>query len=154
MNHVSIRCGDQWAEAIRSSRPIQLVDDINGLRAITQHDVALVVWQRSLLNQVSKWIAELSYEQLPHTRLLVRPQDLVNALTEHVISCGMPACKSLDLLVEDIDALVKAFADLTGSDNVDVRLERVNHDACRKFHRDHVETRLVTTYMGPGTQWV
>ena len=119
-----------------ASRPIQLVDDINGLRAITQHDVALVVWQRSLPNQVSKWIAELSYEQLPHTRLLVRPQDLVNALTEHVISCGMPACKSLDLLVEDIDALVKAFADLTGSDNVDVRLERVNHDACRKFHRD------------------
>ena len=137
-----------------ASRPILLVDDINGLRAITQHDVALVVWQRSLLNQVSKWIAELSYEQLPHTRLLFRPQDLVNALTEHVISCGMPACKSLDHLVEDIDALVKAFADLTGSDNVDVRLERVNHDACRKFHRDHVETRLVTTYMGPGTQWV
>ena len=40
------------------------------------------------------------------------------------------------------------------SDLVDVRLERVSHDSCWKFHRDFVEARLLTTYRGPGTEWV
>ena len=37
---------------------------------------------------------------------------------------------------------------------VDIRLETIRHDACWKFHRDHVPARLLTTYRGPGTEWV
>lgn len=29
----------------------------------------------------------------------------------------------------------------------------IDHDACWRFHRDHVGLRLNTTYRGPGTQW-
>ena len=37
---------------------------------------------------------------------------------------------------------------------VDVRLERISHDSCWKFHRDCVEARLLTTYCGSATEWV
>jgi len=30
----------------------------------------------------------------------------------------------------------------------------VSDDQCRKFHVDAVRLRLVTTYVGPGTEWV
>ena len=59
-----------------------------------------------------------------------------------------------DLLVADINGLVFGFADITQSDEVDVRLEPVSGDACWKFHRDNVKTRLVTTYRGLTTEWV
>ena len=59
-----------------------------------------------------------------------------------------------DLLLGDVDDLVSAFARITRTDLVDVRLRLVSHDACWKFHRDCVEARLLTTYRGPATEWV
>jgi hypothetical protein len=59
-----------------------------------------------------------------------------------------------DALAADIIDLGRRFADLFGLEAVDLRLEALAHDACWKFHRDHVPARLVTTYGGPGTEWV
>ena len=66
----------------------------------------------------------------------------------------MPRGDMRDLLADDIDGLVAAFAHIARERLVDVRLERIEHDACWKFHRDSVETRLLTTYLGPATEWV
>ncbi|GAB5471891.1 MAG: hypothetical protein Kilf2KO_49210 [Rhodospirillales bacterium] len=66
----------------------------------------------------------------------------------------MPAGPMRDLLVEDIAALADAFARITRSDLIDLRLEGIAHDACWKFHRDCVEARLLTTYHGSATEWV
>lgn len=54
-------------------------------------------------------------------------------------------------LAADIDELVRRFATLTGKPAVRLRLEAVDGDACRKFHADYTDLRLVTTYAGPGT---
>ena len=59
-----------------------------------------------------------------------------------------------DHLVSDINDLVIGFSDITRSENVDVRLQRISGDACWKFHRDNVKTRLIATYRGPTTEWV
>ena len=34
-----------------------------------------------------------------------------------------------------------------------MRTETVTNDACRKFHADNVHARLITTYIGPGTEY-
>ena len=54
-------------------------------------------------------------------------------------------------LAADIDALVRRFAALTQAPTVRLRLEVVEGDACRRFHADYTDVRLVTTYAGPGT---
>ena len=35
-----------------------------------------------------------------------------------------------------------------------MRLAIVTTDSCRKFHADYVKARLITTYVGTGTQWI
>ncbi len=35
-----------------------------------------------------------------------------------------------------------------------LRIERVTDDACRRFHQDRTDLRIITTYAGRGTQWV
>jgi len=57
-------------------------------------------------------------------------------------------------LVADIVDLSRRFAALMEIDDVTIRLEAISGNACWKFHSDYVRARLLTTYVGPGTEWV
>lgn len=133
---------------------VRAVDRLDGLATINDPATELAVWQRSLPSCFRDWVDRLDAVTLPHIRILVQPGDLRCALVPLLDACGLVPCDMRDLLVDDIDDLVTAFSDITRSAWVDVRLERVEHDACWKFHRDTVEARLVTTYRGPTTEWV
>lgn len=50
--------------------------------------------------------------------------------------------------------LARLFAWATGARDVHVHVETLERDACRFFHVDSVRCRLITTYAGPGTQWL
>jgi hypothetical protein len=58
-----------------------------------------------------------------------------------------------DDLAIDIERLSTRFAALMGVPAVRLRLERIETDACRKWHLDYTDLRLVVTYCGPGTQF-
>lgn len=57
-------------------------------------------------------------------------------------------------LREDIRDLATRFAALMGVPAVRIRLEAINTNACRKVHADYTDLRLITTYWGPGTEYV
>ena len=145
-------------EAVRtpatSGAGIATCDALEGLAAINEPDMALVIWRRALPSCLQTWLDQVDASSLPGLRVLVRPSDLRRAVEPHLDEIGMPPGDMRDLLVGDVDDLVSAFAGIARSDLVDVRLERVSHDSCWKFHRDFVEARLLTTYRGPGTEWV
>ena len=133
---------------------IEMCDAEEGLAAINKPGMELVIWRRTLPLCLRTWLDRVDASCLPHLRVLVQPGDLRRAVEPYLDEFGMPPGDMRDLLVGDVDDLVSAFAGITRSDLVDVRLERVSHDACWKFHRDCVEARLLTTYRGPGTEWV
>ncbi len=129
-------------------------DAAEGLAAIGNPGMEFVIWRRALPRRLQTWLERMDASCLPDLRVLVRPGDLRGAVEPHLDDCGMPPGDLRDLLLGDLDDLVSAFARIIQSDLVDVRLERVSHDACWKFHRDYVEARLLTTYRGPATEWV
>jgi hypothetical protein len=57
-------------------------------------------------------------------------------------------------LRRDIEQLAGRFSALMGCDTIRLRLEGVVSDACRKIHGDYTDVRLITTYAGPGTQYI
>ena len=124
------------------------------LGLIKELDTELVIWERSLPTGLREWIEQTEIISLPDLRILVRPSELLGALDPLLDECGLKAGNMRNGLVADINDLVIEFSNITRSDYVDVRLECVSHDACWKFHRDSVEIRLLTTYWGPGTEWV
>lgn len=133
---------------------IAVCESIAGLAGIARSEAELVIWRRRQPAGLQNWLGRLDITQLPDLRLLVAPRDLRRALTPLLDDHGMPPGPPRDLLVQDIDALVAAFAAIVRSDTVDVRLERIAHDGCWRFHRDCVAARLLTTYRGPATEWV
>jgi len=125
-----------------------------GLAKIKEPGKELVIWKRTLPLAVARWIDQLDTTHFPDLRILVRPKDLKTAIEPHLDDCGIPAGPMRAALLSDIYDLVNVYADITECDLVDVRLESVRNDACWKYHRDSVDTRLLTTYHGPTTEWV
>jgi len=57
-------------------------------------------------------------------------------------------------LADDIYRWVELVAEITGAESVGIRLMKHSQAMCPKLHVDNVSLRLVTTYQGPGTQFV
>lgn len=124
------------------------------LAEIRETQTALVIWQRALSSPLRRWIEGLAPEALPHFRIRVSTSDIRAALEHELENAGHSASAMRDAFIEDVAALAVTYAEITGSDQVDLRLERIEHDACWKFHRDMVKARLLTTYRGVSTEWV
>lgn len=54
----------------------------------------------------------------------------------------------------DVIALATRFATLMGVDAVRVRIEALTSDACTRLRADYTDMRLISTYAGPGTDYV
>ncbi len=76
-------------------------------------------------------------------RLAIAPADAGHALAAE----GLPPA-----LAEDAAGLARRFARLMEVATIRLRLERIADDACRRFHADYTDVRLVTSYAGPGTE--
>ncbi len=59
----------------------------------------------------------------------------------------------LPALAADIEQLAKGFLDHFGVRQVQLRFGVFNTQSCPKFHCDNVKLRLITTYVGLGTQY-
>jgi hypothetical protein len=133
---------------------IRTCGSISGLAAIGAPSTELVIWKRALPSQLRDWLNQIPVPVLPDLRLLIKPGELRPALEPLLDQCGMQAGDMRELLITDIAKLIQVFSRITAKARVDVRLERVDDDACWKFHRDSVDARLLTTYRGPTTEWV
>lgn len=67
---------------------------------------------------------------------------------------GFPAIAARDDLANDIAEMAELYCSIIKDTAVDVRIEFVTTDSCRKWHADYVTARLITTYVGTGTQWL
>jgi len=123
------------------------------LHRIAEPDVALAIWHRPQATGLAAWLDSLPAERLPEGHF-TGPAACVPArlaaLCDLVELADSPERRAL---IDDIAGLARRFAARIGSPDVDLRLEAIAHDACWRFHRDHVGDRLNATYRGPGTQW-
>lgn len=126
------------------------------LASIHEPGVELALWQRAdgATAPWRGWLDTLSVHALPACRLRLAPEDARAALQLSCDASGTPAGPAREAFVADVVALVDRFAAVSGGRRVQLRLDVVHDDACRRWHRDCVPARLVCTYRGPATQWV
>ena len=131
----------------------QVVSGPDGLAAIHQPGTAAAFWERTPLDRFQTWIDALPPEQLPRARIILRPEAVCDALIEVTRFCGTPECPERNMLIEDASALAAIFADVMDCAYLQLRLDAIQTNACRKFHVDAVTARLICTYRGTGTQY-
>lgn len=124
------------------------------LSRVLEPTTTLAIWERQPPRALLDGMARLYPAHLPQGRVLVLLPDVPTALTAMLSGTPIGAAPLGAALHADILSLVTEFAVIAGTDVVDIRLDRLAHDACWKFHRDHVHLRLLATYRGPATQIV
>ena len=120
------------------------------LDAIAQPTVSIAVYRRPLpemmLGELSCWAREHdpSYDEV------VQPEawDVASAMAQ------LTHAGARSWLEADVTQLLARFVALAETPRVRIALRAVQTDACRKFHVDFVHMRLITTYVGPGTEWL
>lgn len=110
----------------------------------------LAIWQRAPLPGIEAILVASSKE----IRFLATLVELPARLDEAMDVAGFPQAAPRGEFMADVAALATRYAALCKLAQVEVRLEIVTGDACRKWHADYVTARLITTYHGRGTQWI
>jgi hypothetical protein len=119
------------------------------LGEITERHVNLVVWQRHAPAGVKRALAAWAHSCTHNFEGMIHCEkrdvrSVVGALPEPL---G-------ERMARDIHSLLRTFTRITGAVNVRVTFGVVHTDRCRKFHADYVRYRLITTYLGQGTEWL
>lgn len=140
--------------------PAQSRSDLSVLRASFWSEIEhllcvredAVLWQRELPKTVQDWLNRIPETHLPSARIRLVPAEIGACVAKVFRDAGHTENPALSWFCRDAERLAIQFAELNGVSIVRLRIEAVFDDACRKFHVDHVTTRLICTYRGPGTQ--
>lgn len=127
-----------------------IAGDGEALEAIRDPDISIAIWERP----APAAVADLLGYPFSDLRLASPLGLLPDALQRAIDAAGYPQHGARLLLEADIVALARRFACIMQVDAIDIRLDRITGNACRKFHADYVTARLITTYVGRGTQWL
>ena len=120
------------------------------LADILQADCNLAIWEREALSGMEEFFPVEARD----IRMTCALDSLPAMLDSELDDVGFPGGNLRQSLVEDVSNLARRFAALLKLESVELRLEIVTGDACRKWHADYVSARLITTYHGCGTQWI
>jgi len=138
------------ANAFQKQRTVSRAEQPQILTDIYQDMANMVIWQRKLspaLIEAGNGLL-LSGKSLKIVKA-VTPQSALFDIHQEL--GGLDCVKDLS---ENIAQLVDMFCCLFDLKRAGLRLTTLEHAMCPRFHVDKVPCRLVTTYMGNGTQWL
>ena len=124
-----------------------------GLDAILAPSISMAVWERRLDQDLADAVRAALAGGFALLRLTSACEGMAALLPEKLIDAGIDA-RAATAIAADIEQLGRRFAGIMNRDPIDIRLERVRDNACRKFHADYVTARLITTYHGRATEWL
>jgi hypothetical protein len=123
----------------------------DALHAIRDPDCNLAIWQRAPLADFSPLVTGTPND----IRFVSDVAGLPGRLAQELRQNGYAPEPALHhALIEDAANLASVFCAAMQLATVELRLEVVRTDSCRKFHADYVTARLITTYVGEGTDWL
>lgn len=128
----------------------QRAPDAAILHEIRREDCNLAIWERPSLPNFAPLVAGNPRDIRFETALAQVPEGLRHELAQN----GFGAAALWPALIADAAILAQHFCAVLALARLELRLEVVTSDSCRKFHADYVRARLITTYAGPGTDWV
>ncbi|HTO60966.1 MAG TPA: DUF1826 domain-containing protein [Bradyrhizobium sp.] len=133
---------------------IVVADRPNILAEIRKPGIGLAIWDRSIDPVLHRWLDQRPAGKLPSGRILAALPDLEAAMATLFPDSKAAADSAWLGLAADIRELTLWYSLIAETPVIDIRLEEITHDACWRYHRDNVRLRLVTTYLGPGTEIV
>lgn len=132
---------------------VGVADDPAGLRAFLQPGCAAAIWRRNMPKDVLSWLETVPEDALPNGRVILPTGAIAETFGHLCDMSGLPDGDQRAWLEADIAEMAQMFADLMQAQYLRLRLDKIQTNACRRFHIDAITARLVCTYRGTGTQY-
>ncbi len=130
-------------------------EEIDVLGEALRDEVNLAVWQRRLPDHLSGFASTLLAQGEPLAQSL--SIDLSDADAEPALPgllAGYSDIPGQAAFLADVAWLIRAYACLLDARSIGLRLRALDGAMCPRFHVDRVPLRLITSYAGPGSQWL
>jgi hypothetical protein len=138
------------APAVKAASSHRTSSRASVFHELSRSDVKLAIWQRRLPSAVKS--ALVAWVTPERTALDVHFQreipDVSNALAD------LQDDFSREWLTNDVQRVAANLLECSPARRHRLTLSAVFTNQCRKFHVDRCPLRLITTYTGPGTEWV
>ncbi|MDX2421294.1 MAG: DUF1826 domain-containing protein [Amphritea sp.] len=121
------------------------------LTDIYQQPINIVVLQRTLAEEVSDYYCQKLVDSKPNFNLrsVITPEKAGLSLKS-----SLPDMEGQSVFIDDLVLLLEMYACLFELDEVGVRLQVLDRAMCPRFHTDKLGCRLVSTFLGQGTEWL
>ena len=135
---------------INTKKHYSISNDISKISNIFNREINISIWKRNLNSNIlhASEIVLIKNSDLQFSEL-VNKNFSIDFLVDKI-----GADKKLIPFYEDIQYLTKLFCELFDIRDAWLRIDAIDKPMCPRFHADHLKCRLVTTYYGPGTQWL
>lgn len=120
------------------------------LKEVLDVDCNLAIWERTPIADAASLLNGAIEDVRFNTELVKLEQRLASNLS----SAGYDDGPARSVLIADITELAELYCSIMNLKELSVRIEVVTTDSCRKWHSDYVKARLISTYVGPATQWL
>ena len=123
------------------------------LGTILLPSITMSIWERHLDPAMDDAVCAALSSGLESLRFIANPCDVETILWGKLLETGLAPLASATMAA-DVAILARHFARIMEHEPLDIRLDRIVGNACRKFHADYVTARLITTYEGRATEWL
>src|SRR5690606_31479160 len=123
------------------------VNELTDFRRILEPDVNLVYYKRTVDKDIDQYVRCLVGNNFKGIQEIITHQSLVGVVTDQLYDIGLHTIGKVKL-TKDIIELTLMFMEVTSADRLRLILKVVGDDACRKFHTDAYDLRLLCTYVG------
>lgn len=110
----------------------------------------LAIWERAPIENA----AALIDNDKGDVRFTAPVTELEPILSDALSQAGFIDGRVRDTFAADILHLAQVYSSILDLERITVRVELVTTNSCRKWHADYVTARLITTYVGSGTEWI
>ena len=125
------------------------------LTRILDNHVNLALWERQLPVHIADFAALLlSFGEPVSDAIILNISDERSISLIPGLASRFHDLEGYEGFIADVGWLVSAYACLLGAKRIGLRLRALDKAMCPRFHVDHVPVRLITTYAGPGSQWL
>lgn len=130
------------------------VDRASDLSCIHDRSINLAIWRRTDAPRFTGLAARMVAHDHQSDESVVSRNGYMRESMSAARSLVPCDGESAETLTVELRALVPLFCRLAGAKAARVRFDVLAHDGCKKFHCDWVGLRLLSTYHGPGTEYL
>jgi hypothetical protein len=125
----------------------------DAVNLVNHPEISLVIWKRALQVEIIRFLQSYALEGGAEIAFEASSETFSEQLFQALLQAGATRDPDWAYLHADVEQLAQLFFALTETPLLRLDLSIITGPHCTRFHADYNLSRLLCTYLGPGTEW-